>query len=228
MSTGPARRACLLSGALLGIRGVWCKSTAFRHLANIPEREAAQATAGPEVGRLAGTSRWKRPAGDVRPCSRSPTNLRPSRCSGLRLDRPDGSRLAAPKRHARRRVQIRPRAPLSRSRSHSRPAPDFYSGEVRVQLPPAPPRLRRIPNGQRPIAKSSAGHRRLAIVHWRFARSAVPDGETGSRPAYARKWRARTTSCRGPVGAPTPGRTACGRVAKSTRGRAIACLAKPV
>ena len=121
MSTGPARRACLLSSALLGIRGVWCKSTAFRHLANIPECEAAQATAGPEVGRPAGTSRWKRPAGDVRPCSRSPTSRgTTSRTSPVP-------------------VRIWPRAPLSRSRSHSRPAPDFYSGEVRVQLPPAPP-----------------------------------------------------------------------------------------
>ena len=36
MSTGPARRACLLSRALLGIRGVWCKSTAFRHCSRSP------------------------------------------------------------------------------------------------------------------------------------------------------------------------------------------------
>ena len=37
------------------------------------------------------------------------------------------------------RVQVPSRAPISWSRSHSRPAPGFYPDMVRVQLPPAPP-----------------------------------------------------------------------------------------
>jgi len=95
-------RACLLSSALLGIRGVRCKSTVFRH------------------------------------CSRSPTSHRPSRCSRLRLGRPGRSRLAAPKRHARRRVRNRPRAPGLRQIAHGQKwAIRFYEEHGFRQVTPA-------------------------------------------------------------------------------------------